>query len=366
MTGEDSFPWRKTLFWTLILGAVFVSIYLVSGVLLPFIAAFIIAFLLNPGVTRLEKIKIPRTLAGLLALMGFYILLVVGLFLIIPFLKTELTILAQQIPTYGEQLYQMLSPTLEKVSSYLPSTEWEKLKETASGHVGNMFAWAFRGIASLLTGTLALANLISLILLTPIIAFYLLRDWDVLTKALDDLWPRKAAPTIRSLLKKVNETLSAYLRGQFSVCVLLAFYYMISLKVLGLNYGITIGLASGLLVFIPFFGIFVAFIVALSLGLAQFSEWGPFLWIFGIYGVGAGLESYLLTPKLVGERVGLHPVWVIFALLAGGVLFGFLGVLLAMPMAAALGVMIRFAFERYKATPYYKGQGIKTHGKNPA
>lgn len=355
MTKSESFPWRKTFFWGFILLGVFFFFYLVSGVLLPFVAAFMIAFLLNPGVSRLERIKVPRTLAGLVMLLAFYILVVLGLFLIIPFLKSELTILAQQIPSYGERFYQTLTPTLEEISAYLPSREWEKLKETASGQVGHMFSWVFQGIASLLTGTLALANLISLILLTPIIAFYLLRDWDRLTQTIDDFWPRKAAPTIRGLLTQVNETLSAYLRGQALVCGILAVYYAFALKILGLNYGVTIGLTSGLLVFIPYFGIFTAFIVALSLGLAQFSQWEPFLWMAAIYAVGAGVESYILTPKLVGERVGLHPVWIIFALLAGGVLFGFSGILLAMPAAAALGVVLRFAFERYRSSPYYKG-----------
>jgi predicted PurR-regulated permease PerM len=202
-----------------------------------------------------------------------------------------------------------------------------------------------------------LINLVSLLVITPVVAFYLLRDWDRIVIQIDSWLPRRYAETIREQVRAVDATLAGFLRGQGTVCLILAIYYGLGLSLAGLDFGLVIGLVAGLLSFVPYVGAIVGLLLSVGLALVQFDAWLPIAIVAAVFILGQVVEGNFLTPKLVGESVGLHPVWIIFALLAGGTLFGFVGLLLAIPAAAVIGVGVRFALDRYLVSAYYKGPG---------
>ena len=206
----------------------------------------------------------------------------------------------------------------------------------------------------MLSSGVAFINIISLILITPIVAFYLLRDWDKVVAHIDALLPRKRAETIRQQLVIIDNTLAGFVRGQLNVCILLGIYYAIFLTILGLNFGFVIGLATGFLVIFPYVGLLVGMAAGITVAFFQFGEMSQVLMVLGVFISGQVIEGNFVTPKLVGDKVGLHPVWIIFAMLAGGALFGFVGVLLAVPMAAVIGVLIRFGLGEYQKSSYFQ------------
>ena len=188
------------------------------------------------------------------------------------------------------------------------------------------------------------------------VAFYLLRDWDLIVTKIDIWLPRNHAPIIRKQINEIDRILAAFVRGQMTVCIILGLFYGISLSLIGLDFGFLVGFMTGLLAFIPYFGMLLGLVVGLGIAIFQFTDWLPVLGVAAVFLVGQVLEGNFITPKLVGDRVGLHPVWIIFALLAGGTLFGFVGILVAVPVAAATGVLIRFALAQYMGSALYKGQ----------
>jgi predicted PurR-regulated permease PerM len=216
--------------------------------------------------------------------------------------------------------------------------------------------WLGRGVGDVARGGIAIANLLSLIFITPVVTFYMLRDWDRLIAHIDSLLPREYAATVREQAKAIDHTLAGFARGQASVCLVLAAYYASGLMLVGLPFGLVVGLAAGLLTFIPYLGAATGFVVGMAIALANFDSWTAIIAVAIVFAIGQVIESNVLTPRLVGNRVGLHPVWVIFALLAGGALFGFVGILLAVPSAAAIGVLVRFATGRYMESPVYLGR----------
>jgi predicted PurR-regulated permease PerM len=203
----------------------------------------------------------------------------------------------------------------------------------------------------------ALFQLISLVVITPLVSFYLLRDWDRIVERIDAYLPRGSAPAIHDQFGKIDRTLAGFIRGQATVCLILGAFYAVGLSLVGLEFGLLIGLGTGLISFIPYFGMMVGLAVGISVALAQFSGLGSVALVAAVFAVGQVAEGNFLTPKLVGDRVGLHPVWVIFALLAGGTLFGFTGILLAVPAAAVIGVLVRFTLESYRDSRLYEGLG---------
>ncbi|MGH7186923.1 MAG: AI-2E family transporter, partial [Pseudomonadota bacterium] len=225
--------------------------------------------------------------------------------------------------------------------------------------------WTLQALGGLLSGGLALVNILSLLFITPVVTFYLLRDWDRIVKQIDALLPREHAETIREQARLVNETLSGFVRGQATVCFLLGGFYAVALSLAGLDFGLVIGLIAGALSFIPFVGTIFGFVASVGLAFAQFDQWHRIAIVVAIFLVGQFVEGNFLTPKLVGDRVRLHPVWIIFALLAGAALFGFVGLLLAVPVAAVIGVLIRFAVSRYTASPLYGGRKLSEMGFQP-
>ena len=193
--------------------------------------------------------------------------------------------------------------------------------------------------------------------ITPIVTFYLLRDWDLLVARIDGWLPRRHVDVIREQMRLIDRSLSGFVRGQLMVCLMLGVFYAIGLTVVGLDFGLVIGLATGLVSFVPYFGMLAGFVVGIGVAVAQFGSWVPVALVAAVFVIGQFVEGNFVTPRVVGNRIGLHPVWLIFALLAGGALFGFTGLLLAVPVAAVLGVLVRFSLERYLAGAAYRGRG---------
>jgi predicted PurR-regulated permease PerM len=342
--------------WILVgvLAAFAAFLYEVKGILLPFVAGLMLAYFLNPLATRLEKKRVSRGLGSGLLILSFFVLFVGGFLSTLPFLKSELTRLAIALPGYGKTLYATFAPWIDKIAALTNDGSAASLYESFHEQLSNIATWSLRVIVGLLTNTLALANLISLVVLTPVVAFYVLRDWPLMTQHLENLLPRSKASTVKTLFSRVNTVLAGYVRGQTLVCLSLALYYCVALSLVGLNYSLTIGLVAGLFAFVPYFGFLVAVCAAFGVALTQHPGWMMPGCLAVVFGIGQLIESYFLVPRLVGDRIGLHPVWIIFALLAGGVLFGFVGLLFALPVAAAVGVFVRFSVEAYKKSTLYK------------
>lgn len=332
-------------------------ITLLSGMLLPFVAGFLIAYFIDPIADRLENAGAPRWLATALILAAFFVVFGTVLVVLAPLIQAQVTALAGKLPALIESLRAQLQPLLESLSERLSDSQKSELKSAAGGHAADMVKWAGTLLAKIIQGGVAVVDMLSLLIVTPVVAFYLLRDFNKLTAHLDGLLPRRNAETIREQMRAIDRTLAAFVRGQATVCLVLGAWYALALTFAGLEFGLLVGIAAGAISFIPYVGAGIGLSVGTALALSQFSEWQPVAMVVAVFVIGQTAESYLLSPKLVGESVGLHPVWLIFALMAGGSLFGFTGVLLGVPVAAVIGVLIRFALRRYREGPLYSGSG---------
>lgn len=344
-------------FWLIGAALFAAALVLLKDMLLPFVAGMAVAYLLDPVVDRLERKGLSRA-AGTLVVLGAFFLLAVGLILLlVPLLQTQIVEFARRVPSYIERAKATVGPLWEAAVQHLSDEDLKRLPELAGSHAGQALQLALRFVGGLVSGGVAVANLLSLMFIMPLVAFYLLRDWPKLVGAIDGWLPRDHAGIIREQLGAIDRTLAGFVRGQATVCLALATYYATGLGVTGLDFGLVIGLFAGLISFVPFIGAAVGGGLALGLGLAQFGLGLKLGLVALVFGLGQILEGNVLTPKLVGDRIGLHPVWIIFALLAGGAVFGFLGVLLAVPAAAVVGVLARFSLQRYLASPVYRGHG---------
>lgn len=348
---------ERGLFWALLLAFVIVALYVLRDVLVPFVAGMAVAYLLDPVVDRVERLRIGRGLATFFVLLGFFAIVIGLVLLLIPLLQTQVEKLASVLPGYIGMIRERLGPMLEHFSE---GVDRQAALEKVTGMTGDLASW-MGGLASrLISGGFAIANILSVLLITPIVSFYLLRDWDRMVATVDSWLPRQQAETVRAQAAAVDRTLSAFVRGQGTVCLILGVFYAAGLTLAGLDFGLVIGLFSGLISFVPFIGAFLGGVLSVGLAFAQFDSWQPVAVVAAVFVAGQAIEGNILTPNLVGDAVGLHPVWVIFGLLAGGALFGFVGVLLAVPAAAVIGVMVRFALAQYLASP------LHSHGVPPA
>ncbi len=286
-------------------------------------------------------------------IVSFFVLIGLLLFIAIPFIQAELLHLASQIPQYGDRILTGVKPILDEFSLYIEPTDIERLRNLASSYLVDVFTWGVKLFAKILTSSLALANLISLIVITPIAAFYFLRDWNKMIQAIDKWLPRYYEPTIKKLSIEINTTIGSFARGQALVCIVIAIYYSTMLTIVNLDFSITVGLVIGVMAFIPYVGAIVGLLLSMGIAFAQYTDWTSIGMVAAIFVVGQTIEGYLLVPYLVGGRIRLHPVWVLFALLAGGLLYGFVGILFALPIAAAIGVLVRHALDLYLKSPYY-------------
>jgi predicted PurR-regulated permease PerM len=340
---------RQVVYWTLVL-AVFVALLIaLREILLPFVAGMAIAYFLDPVADRLQKWGLSRTLSASVLTIVFLLVVAAFLMVLVPILQSQALDFVSRLPQYVELLRSTAVDLLALVQARLSPEDLARLRDAVGGLAGGAVAWFGRVATQIWSGGLALINLLSLIIITPIVAFYLLRDWDDIVTRLDSWLPRRHRATIREQLAEIDKTLAGFARGQAIVCIGLGIFYGVGLTVVGLEFGLIVGLVTGLISFVPFFGMLTGLAVGLGLAFAQFDSWLPIAMVAGVFGIGQVIEGNFVTPKLVGDRVGLHPVWMIFALLAGGTLFGFVGVLLSVPAAATVGVLMRFGLSRYLA-----------------
>lgn len=344
---------RQALFWILALALVFLLLDLLKGMLLPFVAGFGIAYLLAPLVALLTRWSVPRGLASLAALLLFLLMVVAVIVLIVPMIELQAAQLVRSIPGIASFVRNEALQLIALAQKHLPPQDVQKAQDLISGSIGAALGWVAGFFESLLTNSLAIANLLALILITPLVAFFLLRDWPKIVARIDDWLPRPYAPTIRAQLALVDATISGYIHGQALVSLIDGIYYALALTIVGLDFAFIIGLIVGILSFIPYIGEATGVVLAVGLAAMQFGTWDKVIIVAAIFLVGQFVSGNFLQPKLIGERVHLHQLWVIFALLAFGQLFGFLGVLLALPAAAVTGVLVRFALSRYLASPLY-------------
>lgn len=344
----------KARFWILVFVLSVAVLWMLKPVLLPFAAGLAIAYFLDPVVDKIERRGVPRWLGALCVLAGF--LLIIGLLalLILPLLQDQIGALVNAVPGYVEKARTSLLPRFEGWLARFSPEDVEKIRGAAGQYAGNAVGFVGKALQQIITSGIALIDVLALSIITPVVAFYLLRDWRALTTAFDSLLPRRHYTVISGQLSEINRTLAGFVRGQALVCVFLGFIYGIGLTLVGLQYGAAIGVAAGVLTFMPYIGTVFAWVVSIILALVQFDSFTRISMVIGVLLIGHWMEVYVLAPRLVGHRVGLHPVWILFALIAGARLMGFVGVLIAVPVAAVIGVLTRFAVQRYKQSSVYE------------
>ena len=341
------------IFWLAMFLFFCAFVYVLRSVLLPFVAGIIIGYLLDPLVDKFTKLKMNRTVATILVLVLVALILIPALILIINVIDSQLGIFISAVPNYVTALVKKFEPVLTDLKTMFPSLDAEKIREYMKDNMANNLKLLGKVLRGLVSGGMAIVNLLSLLLITPVVAFYMLRDWDKFIEKVQSLLPRKSKKSIEQQAKEIDRTLAGFIRGQLSVCVILGSFYAIGLHLVGLDLGLLVGFLAGIISFIPYVGTISGFVVSMALAFAQFNSFPQIAAVAVVFMVGQFLEGNFLTPKLVGDNVGLHPVWVMFALLAGGVLLGFLGLMIAVPVAAIIGVLIRHAIINYKKSNIY-------------
>jgi predicted PurR-regulated permease PerM len=346
---------RQLAFWLATLVFIILFLWLLSDILLPFVAGMVIAYLLDPLTNRLERIGVNRRFAALLIVGAFVLIFVALMFVLVPLLASQLYAFIANVPGYVARLYSLaLSVDVPWLREMLGSTDSNK---TFNDLVSQGAGWLATFLRSLWSGGRSLISLLSLIVVTPVVAFYLISDWPRIVATVEQWIPLKHREVVHSLFTEIDAAIAGFVRGQSGVCLILGSYYALALSVVGLNFALLIGLIAGLLGFIPFVGSISGLLLAIGVAIAQFwPEWTPIVTVLVIFMVGQFVEGYILAPKLVGENVGLHPVWMMFAMFAFGYLFGFVGLLVAVPVSAALGVLLRFALRNYRASTIYTGE----------
>ncbi len=348
--------YKSALFWLSVGLLFFLFIYLIKGVLLPFVLGAMIAYFLDPAADKLETWKFSRTLATALITLIFFTIIGILALLIFPTIVSQLSGLISDLPSYVIAIEKSYESEITGWLRKLPASHVASIKEAASNFSGVMMGIIGDMAGGVFHSGLAIFNMLSLILITPVVAFYLLRDWDLITTRFIALLPRKHEHTIRAQLQIIDATLAGFIRGQLNVCLLLGAVYAIGLTIVGLKFSVLIGLATGFLVIIPYVGQAFGTLVGLCVAYFQFGEVSLMIPTIIVFAIGQLLEGSVITPKLVGEKVGLHPVWIIFGLLSGAALFGFVGVLIAVPVSAVIGVLIRFFLSKYLHSSYYHGK----------
>jgi predicted PurR-regulated permease PerM len=341
-------PRREAAFWIAVLVGSLAFLWLFEAILLPFVVGMAIGYFLDPVVERLTHHGVSRAVSAGVIIVGSFAIGVTALVLLLPVLIQQLTALVQDLPgllaTARERIATSVAPLTDAFAPPLDHVATEAVDQ------------AGRVVLGVIGQSLALVNVVSLLAITPLVSFYLLRDWPRIVAEIDGWLPRAHVDTIRQQARAIDEVLAGFARGSAIVCTLLAVFYAIALTLAGLDFGLVIGLIAGGLSFVPYLGFVVGLVSSVGMAMYQFwPEWSRVAIVLAIFFVGQWGSDYFLTPRLVGKRANLHPLWVLFSVFAGGAVFGFVGVLLAVPACAAIGVLVRFAIARYKASEIYLG-----------
>lgn len=349
---------RHIAFWLIATGILGLFLYVFSSILLPFLAGMVLAYFLDPVADRLERFGLSRMAATVVILISFLVLLVLALMLVVPILGNQLADFIGRLPDYLSRLQAMLIELEPAWFDSVLNGQTQAVRDNLSSILAQGTGFVATLFKSVWSSGVALVNLASLFVVTPVVAFYMLLDWDRMIDRVDSWVPRDNVETVRQIARDINVATAGFVRGQGTLCLVLGIFYAVGLSLVGLNFGLLIGLFAGLISFIPYVGSLVG--LSLSIGIALVQFWPDWWWVIvvaAIFFSGQFLEGNILQPKLVGKSVGLHPVWLMFALFAFGYLFGFVGLLIAVPAAAAVAVLVRFAIGRYMASPLYAGHG---------
>jgi predicted PurR-regulated permease PerM len=340
-------------FWLVTLLVLAALLWLLSDVLLPFVAGLALAYLQSPVADRMERWGVNRTVAALIIVTGIVLILVAAVVVVVPLLLQQASGFVASIPGHFKRLQELL---IEPNLAWLESLGIGDKSKTISDIVGQSASWLMNFAYSLWTGGKALVSAASVLIVMPVVTFYLICDWHGMLEIADSWVPVRQRETVRQLAREIDAAIGGFVRGQLGVCLVLGIYYAIGLTLAGLHFGLLIGLVSGLITFVPYIGSMTGLLIAASVALAQFwPDWTRIAIVIAIFLVGQFVEGNILSPKFVGERVGLHPVWMIFAMFAFGYLFGFVGLLIAVPLAAIIAVLFRFGMRQYLASPFYTG-----------
>lgn len=347
---------KQVIFWLAAAALFGLFLWVFSSILLPFVAGMALAYFLDPVADRLERIGMSRLFATIVILVTFLVAFAIALMVLLPLLATQLHDFLGRLPGYFaalQALFTSFDPNWFKdvlgVESASIRAGLQTLLQQGAGFVTAL-------LQSLWNSGKALVDIAGLFVVTPVVAFYMLLDWDHMIAKVDSWIPRDHLETVRELAREIDASVAAFVRGQGTVCIILGLYYAIGLTLVGLNFGLLIGLFAGLISFIPYVGSLIGFVLAIGVAIVQFG--GDWIWIAAtaiVFLSGQFIEGNILQPKLVGASIGLHPVWLIFALFAFATLFGFVGMLVAVPASAAVGVLVRFALRRYLRSPLYRG-----------
>lgn len=342
-------------FWICMLVAAAFAIWLFSGAMFPFVIGMGLAYLVDPLADRLERLGLNRIVAACLILLGFLLVVVLALWIVVPVLAQQVAGFLDNMPRYLTRLQELANqyvrPLFERFGGAGLLTE-------AQSSLGQVFTqgatWAGGLLKSVWSGSQSVFGVVGLFVIAPVVAFYMLIDWDRMVESIDSWVPVTQRATVRKLARDIDHAIAGFVRGQSLVCLFLGVFYAVGLSLVGLNFGALIGLGTGFLSFIPYVGSTIGLVVAMTVAIVQFwPEWSWIIAVLAIFVAGQFIEGNIISPLLVGDAVGLHPVWLMFALLAFGSLFGFVGVLIAVPAGAAIGVLLRFALHKYLASPYY-------------
>ena len=342
---------QQAKYWGIATVVFLATLWVLGDVILPFILGGAIAYCLDPIADRLERAGFSRTVSVSIITLVAAVIFILLILLVIPTLITQTTQLINTAPELFDRLQSALTdrfPSLVDAESTVHQ-QLLAIGEAIQSKGGEL-------INSVLSSAVGLINIVVLLVVVPVVAFYLLLDWDNMTARIDELLPRDHVETVRRLARDIDKTLASFIRGQGTVCLILGSYYAVALMIAGLNFGLVVGFIAGLISFIPYVGALVGGVLAIGLAVFQFwGAWGSIIAVAAIFAVGQFFEGNILTPKLVGNSIGLHPVWLIFALSVFGSLFGFVGMLVAVPVAAVLGVLTRYGLAHYKESLLYRG-----------
>ncbi len=330
-------------------------LYAIESILLPFILAFVLAYVLHPSVVKLERWHLSRAVATSIVVVGFCLLIVAISLILIPILQTQLLDFFAKIPDTTTAIWGKLKGLILLTRENMSQEQLARISEAVGQAAFTFLNSIGTSLSRVISGGFAIFNVVSLIVISPVVLFYVLRDWNHIRTTITSLIPKDKEKDVKTIWQEINQTLSGFIRGQALVCFFLGLFYALGLSLVGLDLGILVGLLAGILSFIPYFGFATGVLLSILLALTQDASLGMWIGLGIVFIVGQVLESYILTPYLVGKNVGLSAVWVIFALLAGGVMFGFLGILVAVPVAAVIGVLIRHTVAWYRTTDFYKG-----------
>jgi len=355
---------QQAVAWLVGLAAFLALVFVLGDVLLPFVTGMAIAYFLDPVCDKLEEWGCSRIVATSLITFVFFVFLVVVLMLVIPLVSAQLIQFTERVPVYFTSLQEKIVLLMGYVESRLAEEQVRQLEILFASGSKTALSYAAGFTNHLISALGSLLSFLTLAIITPVVTFYLLRDWDRIVQKFYCWLPRKRVAIIREQVRLIDKILAGFARGQAMVCILLGVFYAVGLSLIGLEFGIIVGFVTGLISFVPYFGMLFGFVAGIGIAAAQFGELTPVVMVAGVFLAGQILEGNFLTPKLVGDRVGLHAVWIIFALLAGGSLFGFIGVLLAVPVMAVIGVLSRFVLGRYLNSPMYRPEVTERNAKD--